>query len=98
MDVLLFYCSFIISWSCLGFVISRIIKRNDIADIMWGAGFFVVSFLHMYNASVLTTRSILVFCFVVFWAFRMSFLFLFRFSKNKEDKRYNAWRVSWGEA
>jgi steroid 5-alpha reductase family enzyme/uncharacterized membrane protein len=96
MDNLILYCIFIISWSCLGFVVSRVIRRNDIADIMWGAGVFVISCLHVYIAPVVDIRSILVFCFIIFWAFRLSFLILFRFSKNKEDKRYHAWRVSWG--
>jgi steroid 5-alpha reductase family enzyme/uncharacterized membrane protein len=90
--------SFVFIWSSLGFLISRLIKRNDIADLLWGVGFFVIAFIQIYLKSKTDLRSLVVFSFICLWSLRLTALFIFRLAKKEEDQRYKAWRESWGNS
>lgn len=74
------------------FGISRILKRNDVADIAWGPGIFVVALVgYMYGGSLLITILIGI------WALRLALRIGFRNAKKSEDKRYIEMRKSWGK-
>ncbi len=77
----------------LGFFVAIFLKRNDIADVMWGPGIFIAvlsAFVTLGGGPYLTL--IIVFL----WALRISFHIGRRFiSKNEEDFRYATWRQKW---
>jgi steroid 5-alpha reductase family enzyme len=87
--ILLFYAS---TW----FVISLILKRNDIADIAWGLGFCLVC-LYLYFTQPQHIVSTVVYVLIVIWGLRLS-LHIYLRSRNKpEDFRYRQWREAWGK-
>jgi steroid 5-alpha reductase family enzyme len=82
------------------FIISLVIKRNDIADIFWGPGIFLSSLalyvsnieIHQNKNSVLIVTLSLIFL----WALRIFLHIGSRFLKKKEeDFRYKNWRNTW---
>lgn len=77
------------------FVVSLIIKRNDIADIAWGPGIGIVAVMsYVYgNGSAL---SLLITGIIVVWALRLGVHISMRNRGKREDPRYAAWREEWG--
>lgn len=85
---LFFYMTF---W----FILSAVKKRNDIADIAWGLGFILMSWLGICIADV-SLRGILVNMLVTVWGTRLAW-HIYKRNRNKhEDYRYAAWRKEWG--
>ncbi len=79
------------------FVWSILRKRNDVADVAWGVGFLVVSFISAYISADIFLRNYIIMFLVSLWAIRLS-LHIYVRNKNKpEDYRYQAWRLSWGK-
>lgn len=78
------------------FAISLFLSRSDIADVAWGIGFFVVSVAGLVSGGAPSDRSMLVSVLVGAWAFRLSLHIFFRNRGKTEDRRYAAWRESWG--
>ena len=78
------------------FLISIVIKRNDIADVAWGTGILLVAVVSFYSASepdlLLTTLLIL----AALWGVRLTVRILLRNLKKEEDYRYKKWRDEWG--
>lgn len=86
----------IFSFVSLLFVISVIIKRNDIADIAWGTGILIVtitSYLIQSEPSALMT---VVLVLTSLWGLRLTTRILLRNIKKGEDFRYRKWREEWG--
>ena len=78
------------------FIISIFIKRNDIADVAWGTGIFLValsSFLFGQEPTALTTTLLIL---AALWGGRLSLRILLRNLKKDEDYRYKKWRDEWG--
>ena len=80
----------------LGFLISILLKRNDIADVLWGPGIFL-SVLTSFLKTPLDTRYTFPFLVLVFfWALRIFLHIGARFiNKKEEDFRYKEWRETW---
>lgn len=80
------------------FIVSIIIKRNDIADVAWGPGIALVaitSFLLTTNPSF--TQSVVT-TLICVWALRLGIrVGLKNVRKPGEDPRYKRWRDSWGK-
>lgn len=74
--------------------ISLVLKRNDVADIAWGLGFVLVSWVSFY-LSPNTERGLLVAVLVTLWGIRLSLHILLRNLNKPEDFRYRNWRDSW---
>lgn len=79
------------------FIISLIIKRNDIVDIFWGPGIFTVSLVAYLVAPVPTVLSELILVLTGLWAFRLSYRIYARNRGKEEDFRYQEWRQEWGK-
>lgn len=78
------------------FVLSVILKRNDIADVAWGTGIFLValsSYLLNEDRSNLALAMTII---IGLWGFRLSLRILLRNLKKDEDFRYKKWREEWG--
>ena len=77
----------------LGFIISIIIKRNDIADVMWGPGIFLAAITAYYLNN---SNSYLLLFLISLWAMRIFLHIGNRFvMKKEEDFRYATWRTTW---
>jgi steroid 5-alpha reductase family enzyme len=74
--------------------ISLVRKRNDVADIAWGLGFVLVSWVSFY-LSPNTERGLLVAVLVTLWGIRLSLHIFLRNLNKPEDFRYRNWRDSW---
>lgn len=78
------------------FVISVLIKRNDIADIAWGLGFVLLTWVSFAISGNTDARGILVGVLVSIWGARLAWHIYSRNRGKPEDYRYAAWRVEWG--
>ena len=78
------------------FMISIIVKRNDIADIAWGLGIFLVALLS-YATGPQNFFTLAVTVLAGLWGLRLSLRILLRNLKKSEDARYKKWRDEWGK-
>jgi steroid 5-alpha reductase family enzyme len=80
------------------FVVSVLIKRNDIADVAWGPGIALASWsAWWYVGQPTDTTSLIVLGLISIWATRLGWRILRKnIRKGKEDPRYARWRDSWG--
>ena len=78
------------------FIVSILLKRNDVADIGWGLGYV---FLCSYHAVTKPLHPVSVVCYLLtlFWGLRLSFYLFKRNIKKSEDFRYLQWRKEWGK-
>lgn len=95
-ETLVVVASVIVLFVCSLFVLSIIIKRNDIADIAWGTGIFLVALMSYFNSPESLISTILV-TLAGLWGMRLTLRILLRNIKKGEDYRYKAWRDSWGK-
>lgn len=81
----------------LGFIVSLIKKRNDIADVLWGLGFVIISWtayiISNNNQLINTIINIL----VTIGGLRLALHIYERNKKKAEDYRYAEWRIQWGK-
>lgn len=78
------------------FLISLIVKRNDIADLAWGLGFVAVSWFTFLRSGY-NLAQIVVTLLVSIWGLRLASHIYKRLKRTTEDKRYLAWRNEWGK-
>ena len=78
------------------FLISVIIKRNDIADVAWGFGIFLVA-LTSYRFGVQNEYTLLLTVLAGLWGLRLTWRIFRRNRKKGEDVRYKKWRDNWGQ-
>lgn len=79
------------------FVLALAVKRNDIADIIWGLAFIVAVVTALFTSDEVTRRSFLASTLVFIWGGRLSIRILLRNLKKSEDFRYKEWREQWGD-
>jgi len=77
------------------FIISLILKRNDIADVAWGTGIFIVALIS-YLSGTQSDFSLLLTTLAGLWGLRLTLRIFLRNRKKKEDFRYKKWREDWG--
>ncbi|MBX7242768.1 MAG: DUF1295 domain-containing protein [Bacteroidia bacterium] len=80
------------------FGISLLKKRNDIADIAWGAGFILLAWFSFFYAETAGLRGIIVCILVSIWGIRLSGYIHRRNKGAAEDFRYQEWRNAWGKS
>ena len=82
----------------LWFVISLFKKRNDVADIAWGLGFIILTWLSFWVRDFDSgLRGILVASLIAIWGTRLAYHIYNRNKSKTEDYRYKAWRDTWGK-
>ena len=80
-----------------GFSLSRIFKRNDIADVMWGLGFLILGIFSLESFQNLNFKTIFVLSLTGLWSLRLSLYLGLRSSKKNEDIRYENMKKDWGK-
>ena len=85
-----------LSFTLFGYILSRIFRRNDIADVLWGLGFLIVSAFHIRTVETLTFRAQFTLVLLLLWALRLSLYLGVRTFSKTEDVRYKNWRNEWG--
>ena len=79
------------------FVVSLIKKRNDVADVAWGLGFVLMTWMSFVLSDNSGTRGLLVGILVSIWGLRLAWHIHARNKGKAEDYRYLAWRKEWGK-
>jgi steroid 5-alpha reductase family enzyme len=73
-------------------------KRNDIADIAWGPGIFLMSVLGIWITHAWSLLGILILILIGVWVVRLAWHIGRRVaSHHQEDKRYQNFRTGWGK-
>ncbi|MEM6525142.1 MAG: DUF1295 domain-containing protein [Bacteroidota bacterium] len=81
-------------FSVFNFILSIILKRNDVADVGWGIGFVLVCIYSMVQF-VVTPLTVIFYAMVITWGSRLAIHIGIRNSKKTEDFRYRQWRDDW---
>ena len=85
------------AYMSLGFVISLVKGRNDVADVAWGLGFVLLAWTSFFLSRASGTAGILVGILVSVWGLRLAWHIHARNRGKAEDYRYMAWRLEWGK-
>jgi steroid 5-alpha reductase family enzyme len=96
-SVLFVVAAVIFSFVTALFLVSVIVKRNDIADIAWGIGILLAaatSYLLSAEKSLLMNLLLLL---LALWSLRLSIRIFLRNINKEEDYRYKKWRDDWGK-
>ena len=95
-----FFQEYLIPLLCLygaAFLGSIFLKRNDVADPVWGiAGAFIayLSYQNLTDPTLGNTASTVA---VILWGGRLGGYIAYRHIGKPEDRRYAVWRQSWGK-
>lgn len=81
----------------VAFAIGTWKKKNDVADVAWAMGVFVVGIFALSQDSDVSVRDALLATLIALWAFRLSGYVYVRNKNKPEDYRYAAWRAKWGD-
>jgi len=87
---------FLTGWSAGGWVWSRIIRRMDVADVLWGPGIAVLNTLVLTPWADPAVPMLVYLGSVWVWALRLAHHIGKRNARKSEDARYAAWRTEWG--
>lgn len=81
------------------FLLSLLLKRNDIADIAWGPGVALAGTVGVLaSLATLGWPHYLLLAFVWLWALRLGIRIGRKNWRKGEDARYQAWREAWGKS
>ena len=78
-------------------LVSLRLKNASIADIFWGLGFVLVSWLTFFRVDGYVGRKLLICLLVTIWGVRLSIYIARRNYGQPEDRRYKAWRAEHGK-
>jgi steroid 5-alpha reductase family enzyme len=83
-------------YASLWFLVALKFRRNDVADVAWGAGFIVLTLAGQFAVTAVSIRAILAPALVTLWGLRLSLHIGLRNRGKAEDPRYRKWREEWG--
>lgn len=89
--------SVVFIYMSLWFVVSLVKKRNDVADVAWGLGFVLVTWVSFFLSDDSGARGLLASLLVSVWGVRLAWHIHTRNKGKTEDYRYLAWRKEWGK-
>jgi steroid 5-alpha reductase family enzyme len=78
------------------FAISIVIRRNDVADVVWGIGVAGVGVISYLLLDPQGPAALLVTALATLWGVRLATRIFLRNRKKAEDRRYGVWRETWG--
>jgi steroid 5-alpha reductase family enzyme len=92
------YLGFALIYMFFWFLVSRVARRNDVADVAWGLGFVSLAFVTLFTQGPVTYRKLLCVTVVTLWGFRLAVYVFLRNRKKPEDERYRKLREKWGKS
>jgi len=95
-DLIALQIAVVTLYASLWFLVALRLRRNDVADVAWGAGFIVLALVGQFAAAAVSNRGILVLALVTIWGLRLSLHISLRNRGKPEDPRYRKWREEWG--
>ena len=95
-DLLVIQIAAAMLYASLWFLVALRFKRNDVADVAWGAGFIVLALVGQFAVAAISSRGILILALVTVWGLRLSLYIGVRNRGRAEDPRYRKWREQWG--
>lgn len=95
-DVLIIQASVIVIYMTAWFFIAQLLRRNDIADVLWGTGFILTTATPLVFSEYITVRGIVAAVLVTLWGTRLAVHIFMRNRGRPEDPRYRKWRKEWG--
>lgn len=78
------------------FLLAVLSSDNSIADIAWGPGFILTTFVVMSYNNTHAAGNLLVTALVTIWGLRLGIRIFRRNAGRGEDWRYRKWRKEWG--
>lgn len=94
MNYFLYLAAALFLYFNIWFIVSLILKRNDVADIAWGLGFVLLAWLSFYLSGS-EIRPVIINILVTVWGIRLGWHIFKRNLNKPEDYRYLAWRKEW---
>lgn len=98
LQMLLFTSLVLLFFMTIWFLVAMAVRRNDIADILWGVGFVLVVMSASLMVDSLTFRGLLMALLVTLWGVRLSVRIYLKNRGKEEDFRYRKWRKEWGDS
>ena len=95
-DLIAVQIAVVMLYASLWFLVALRSRRNDVADIAWGAGFIVLALAGQFAATAASIRGLLALTLVTIWGLRLSLHIGLRNRGKSEDPRYRKWREEWG--
>lgn len=83
-------------YASLWFIVSLLVRRNDVADVAWGLGYVMIC-VYLFTTQAHSSIALLVYALVCIWALRLSIHIFLRNRGKTEDFRYRQWRKEWGK-
>jgi len=96
LDLIVIQIVVVTLYASLWFLVALRLRRNDVADVAWGAGFIVLALVGQFAVATISSRGILVLALVTVWGLRLSLHIGVRNRGKAEDPRYRKWREEWG--
>lgn len=78
-------------------ILSLVLRNASIADVFWGLGFVLISWLTFFRTDGYDGRRLLICLLVTIWGLRLSIHIARRNYGQGEDRRYKAWRAGHGK-
>ena len=96
LDLIVTQIAVVTVYASLWFLVALKSRRNDVADVAWGAGFVALALVAQLAAGAISSRGILLLALVTIWGLRLSLHIGLRNRGKPEDPRYRKWREEWG--
>jgi steroid 5-alpha reductase family enzyme len=87
----------IFTFVSLLFILSLIIRRNDVADVAWGIGILLVALTSIFRTETPSPIALFLTLLASLWGVRLALRIYLRNRKKGEDPRYKVWRDTWGK-
>lgn len=81
---------YILALSVFGFGLSRLVSRNDIADIIWGPSFTLLCWIVLFWSGI-SLWGVILTTLISIWGIRLGIHIFFRHRRSPEDARYQKW-------
>jgi steroid 5-alpha reductase family enzyme len=94
---IIFSIEIVFVYMTVWFLIGYMMKRNDVADFAWGLGFVMIALSLYIKSGLGINTNLLLSALVTIWGLRLSYHIFKRNINKTEDKRYVAWRNTWGK-
>ena len=79
-------------------MISLLAKRNDVADLAWGLGFVLISWVLFFKTGIFVDHLLVISILTTIWGLRLASHIFARLKSRPEDSRYQQWRQDWGSS